>query len=60
MLKVTSSGLEPVMVAPVAAGVDLKTAFGGWLPVGFVPPLTVTGAVQRALWVDVRISNDAV
>jgi hypothetical protein len=61
MLKLTVSGAVPVMNPPTAAGVERNTAFGGWFPLaGVVPGLTLTAAEQRALWVAVLTSKDAV
>ena len=64
MLKRTLRGAVPLIVPPTASGVDLNTAFGGWLAPGDGegdgPGCTVSAAEQRALWVAVVTVNAAV
>jgi IMP dehydrogenase/GMP reductase len=62
MLKRTAKGARPLIVPLASSGVDLKTAFGGWFGLGVGPgaAATDTAAAQRAFWVAVVTSNEAV
>ena len=63
MLKCTVKGALPVILPPTLAGRRPEDGDGRLVPASrgsTAVPLTVTAAEQRALWVAVRMSNDAV